>query len=121
MSWIDIFDIRDGVTFDLYRRCGDNIELAMIEARQSMSTWFGDMLGASDGRTGITDDFVQNLVKLVAGDFIGEDGHVRSSILNHYSITDSHVLPGILKICFIMVLVRLVCYLVVIRQANAKQ
>lgn len=92
----------------------------MALARQSMSDWFSDMLGATDGRTGITDNFVDNMVKSVAGDFLSDDGRVRSIILNHYDVSDSDILPAILIIVITAVILRVVTYFVVLRRANAK-
>ena len=64
-----------GILFG-FERCGADAEANMAEAREGMTAWFSDVLGATDGRTGVTQNFVDNLVNLVAGEFIGDDGKV---------------------------------------------
>jgi len=66
-----------------YHRCGADVEQKMVTARQGMEDWFSDQLGATDGRTGVTSNFVNNLVKLVAGDFVDDQGKVGSDLITN--------------------------------------
>ncbi|KAI1290850.1 ATP-binding cassette sub-family G member 4 [Halotydeus destructor] len=103
-----------------FQRCGADAEENMAEARQGMVIWFSDMLGVTDGRTGVTLSFVDNLVKLVAGDFVGDDGKVRSILMNHYALDDSYILPSVVYMVLMTVSIRLITYFIVVRQANSK-
>lgn len=103
-----------------FDRCGSNVQDRMSAARTSMSEWFGDMLGVTDNRTGVTEGFVDNLVKSVAGEFVSDNGRVTSSVMNYFDVDETNLLNGLLTSIVMLVVWRVVAYLVVVRQARAK-
>ena len=51
------------------------MEQRLLKTRKVIVEWFEDMLGVGSG-TGVTANFVDNLVIAVAGDYIDRNGEV---------------------------------------------
>ncbi|RWS22194.1 ABC transporter sub-family G-like protein 1 [Leptotrombidium deliense] len=111
-----------------YNRCGIEAEQGLVTARQSIVDWFSDMLGvvAEEEKgnytsTGVTSEFVDDLVKLIAGDYIGDDGKVRSLTLNTFEMTGEKYWLDMFMLFVNLAVMRVVAFLVVRWRVNKKQ
>ncbi|RWS25000.1 ABC transporter-like protein 12 [Leptotrombidium deliense] len=115
-----------------FRRCGVEAEVTIVAARESLVDWFSSMLGVVSEQemkesnntitsTGVTSKFVDSIVKLIAGDYISDDGIVASLVLIYFEVEKSIFWVDLFVLIFWLIFMRTLAYLVIRWKVNKKQ
>lgn len=128
-----------------YGRCGENLNQILIDARQSLQDWMMEMMGldkdysapvhgpsravrnASAASGGISFDpraaassFSKGLVMQMLGNYAGDDGEVRSRILNDYNVSEDDMWPNISILIVQALFLRVFSYILLYRRVKSR-
>lgn len=134
LSWLSYLDYMrfsfEGNIVSLYGfgRCGANATSGLLAAKKSLFVWMSEMLGADPGSSGpqvnytlsgVTTEFVDEIVDSMAGPFISDDDVVQSASMNEFDLYDYHLYRAWGMLALLLLIKRVAVYFVIVKKVNS--